>query len=103
MVDDGEVLVFVSTRIASEELAANLVKFNFKAAALHGEKTQGERDTIYGDFKKGKVQVCACVCGFIVFCVMKELKYVRVCAASLCLCDERTQVCACVCGFIVFV
>jgi ATP-dependent RNA helicase DDX42 len=61
MVDDGEVLIFVSTRVASEELAGNLVKFNFRAAALHGEKTQGERDTIYGDFKKGKVQVCTCL------------------------------------------
>lgn len=57
MVDDGEVIVFVSTKVAAEELATNLVKFNFRAAALHGDKQQRERDAIFADFKKGKVQV----------------------------------------------
>ena len=57
MVDDGEVIIFVSTRVAAEELATNLVKFNFRAASLHGEKQQRERDSIFTDFKKGKVQV----------------------------------------------
>jgi len=57
MVDDGEVIVFVSTKVAAEELAINLVKFNFRAASLHGDKQQRERDAIFSDFKKGKVQV----------------------------------------------
>jgi hypothetical protein len=36
----------------------NLVKFNFRAAALHGDKVQSERDKIFSDFKQAKVQVC---------------------------------------------
>jgi len=39
-VDDGEVIVFVSTKVAAEELGKNLVKFNFRAASLHGDKQQ---------------------------------------------------------------
>jgi hypothetical protein len=50
------VIIFVSQRTAAEELSENLVKFNFRSAALHGEKTQSERDSIFAKFKK----VCFC-------------------------------------------
>eukprot|EP00960_Hanusia_phi_P023554 694660-Hanusia_phi.AAC.1 len=68
----GEVIIFVSTKVASEELSANLVKFNFRwtnrrlsnishvgsrrAAALHGDKDQRQRDQIFSEFKKGLIQ-----------------------------------------------
>jgi superfamily II DNA/RNA helicase len=32
------VIIFVSTKVAAEELSVNLVKFHFRAAALHGVK-----------------------------------------------------------------
>lgn len=57
MVDDGEVLIFVAQKTASEELSANLVDYHFRAAALHGDKQQQERDKIFHDFKAGRVQV----------------------------------------------
>jgi len=53
------VIIFVSQRTAAEELSENLVKFNFRSAALHGDKTQSERDSIFAKFKKVCLPLCA--------------------------------------------
>ena len=52
-------IIFVSQRTAAEELSENLVKFNFRSAALHGDKTQSERDSIFAKFKKVCLPLCA--------------------------------------------
>ncbi len=53
----SRVLVFVATKYATEHVAEKLRKAGLKAAALHGELSQGARTRALEDFKESKVQV----------------------------------------------
>lgn len=51
------VLVFVATQYATERLAEKLQRAGVKAAALHGEQSQGRRSQVLWEFKQGALQV----------------------------------------------
>lgn len=53
----GRVLVFVATKYATEHIAGKLHRAGIKAAAFHGELSQGARSGTLADFKASKVQV----------------------------------------------
>ncbi len=50
-------LVFVATRYAAEHVSDKLWNTGFKAAALHGELSQGARTQVLAALKSGEVQV----------------------------------------------
>jgi superfamily II DNA/RNA helicase len=51
------VLVFVTTRHAADHVAAKLLAAGLRAAALHGELSQGARSTALADFRSGAASV----------------------------------------------
>ena len=51
------VLVFVATRHATEHVARKLAERGLRAAALHGEMSQGGRTDVLRDFKRGALDV----------------------------------------------
>jgi ATP-dependent RNA helicase RhlE len=53
----GRVLVFVATKYSAEHIAEKLQRAGIKAAAFHGEFSQGARDEVLADFKASKLQV----------------------------------------------
>lgn len=53
----SQVLVFVASREAADQLAATLKKSGLAAAALHGELSQNARTQTLADFKAADVQV----------------------------------------------
>jgi len=55
--DMNQVLVFNSTRLGANRLAYQLNRSGVHAAAIHGDKTQGERMQALEEFKTGKVGV----------------------------------------------
>lgn len=52
-----QVLVFVRTKRGADTLAKQLNKDGLKAAPIHGDKSQGQRQRTLADFKKNKVRV----------------------------------------------
>ncbi len=52
-----QVLVFARTKHGANRLAEQLGKDGIKAAAIHGNKTQGARTRALAEFKSGKVRV----------------------------------------------
>jgi len=52
-----QALVFSRTKHGADKLCAHLEKFGLKAAAIHGNKSQGARTRALADFKAGKVRV----------------------------------------------
>lgn len=56
-VDDGDVLVFASTRLRVDELVLKLSEEGFKVAALHGDKDQATRMEVLQKFKSGHYHV----------------------------------------------
>ncbi|KAF1686747.1 RNA helicase [Pseudoxanthomonas broegbernensis] len=52
-----QTLVFAKTKHGSDKLATFLEKSGVQAAAIHGNKSQGQRQRALGDFKSGKVKV----------------------------------------------
>jgi ATP-dependent RNA helicase RhlE len=52
-----QVLVFTGTRIGANRLAHQLRRDHIHADAIHGDKTQGEREAALEDFKAGKTTV----------------------------------------------
>jgi ATP-dependent RNA helicase RhlE len=52
-----QVLVFVRTKHGADRLEKQLIKDGIRAAALHGDKTQGARTKALEHFKTGKVAV----------------------------------------------
>jgi ATP-dependent RNA helicase RhlE len=52
-----QVLVFTGTRIGANRLAHQLRKDHIHADAIHGDKTQAEREAALDDFKAGKTSV----------------------------------------------
>lgn len=49
----SKILVFCSTKRMCDQLARSLAR-QFGAAAIHGDKTQHERDWVLGQFKTGR-------------------------------------------------
>ncbi|GAM28709.1 hypothetical protein SAMD00019534_118850 [Acytostelium subglobosum LB1] len=56
-IQQGNVIIFVSTKNATDELSANLIKFGFIVDGLHGDKDQQERTKIINKFKEGSIPV----------------------------------------------
>ncbi|MBD9369594.1 DEAD/DEAH box helicase [Xanthomonas sp. XNM01] len=52
-----QTLVFAKTKHGSDKLATFLEKSGIKTAAIHGNKSQGQRMRALGDFKAGRVNV----------------------------------------------
>jgi len=52
-----QVLVFTGTRIGANRLAHQLRKDHIHADAIHGDKSQAEREAALADFKSGKTHV----------------------------------------------
>ena len=52
-----QVLVFTGTRIGANRLAHQLRRDHIHADAIHGDKTQAEREAALEDFKAGKISV----------------------------------------------
>ena len=52
-----QVLVFTGTRIGANRLAHQLRRDQIQADAIHGDKTQAEREAALQDFKSGKTTV----------------------------------------------
>lgn len=52
----SKVIVFCSTKKLCDHLARSLGR-NFGAAAIHGDKSQGERDWVLNQFRAGKCPI----------------------------------------------
>lgn len=55
--DFNKVLIFGRTKFGVEKLAKLLSAKGFKAASIHGNKTQGQRERALDAFKKNKMQI----------------------------------------------
>jgi ATP-dependent RNA helicase RhlE len=55
--DWQQVLVFTSTKHGANRLTEKLNKLNIKAAAIHGNKSQGARTSALAGFKAGEIRV----------------------------------------------
>jgi ATP-dependent RNA helicase DeaD len=49
--------IFCRTKIETQKVADRLVQDGFKAAALHGDMSQGQRDTVMQSFRQQKIQL----------------------------------------------
>ncbi|GKV07724.1 hypothetical protein SLEP1_g19459 [Rubroshorea leprosula] len=52
----SKIIVFCSTKKMCDQLARNLTR-HFGAAAIHGDKSQSERDSVLGQFRTGRTPV----------------------------------------------
>lgn len=50
-------LVFTRTKHGADRVVRDLTRANFKAAAIHGDKSQGARQTALSNFKDGTIRV----------------------------------------------
>jgi ATP-dependent RNA helicase RhlE len=55
--EKGQTLVFARTKHGTERLAKNLVRDGFKAAMIHGDRSQSQRIGALNGFDEGKYQV----------------------------------------------
>jgi len=55
--DAGSVIVFTRTKHGANKVVQNLEKVGITAAAIHGNKSQGQRQRTLGDFRSGKLTV----------------------------------------------
>ncbi len=55
--DMDQVLLFARTKHGSDKITRNLQKHRIHAAALHGNKSQNQRQKALGDFKAGRIRV----------------------------------------------
>ncbi|XP_061556254.1 ATP-dependent RNA helicase DDX42 isoform X1 [Phycodurus eques] len=53
----GSVLIFVTKKANSEELATNLMKEGYSLGLLHGDMDQSERNKVISDFKKKNLPI----------------------------------------------
>jgi len=51
---DNKTLIFTSTKRTADELCRNLRQDGWPALAIHGDKSQSERDWVLSEFKSGK-------------------------------------------------
>jgi ATP-dependent RNA helicase RhlE len=54
---DERAIVFARTKHGAEKLMKLLVSWDFAAASIHGNKSQGQRDRALADFKAGNLRV----------------------------------------------
>jgi len=54
---DGQVLLFSRTKHGADKIVRFLKKENIRAAAIHGNKSQNQRQAALKDFKSGKVKL----------------------------------------------
>lgn len=54
---DGLALVFARTKHGADKLARQLDNAGFATAAIHGNRSQGQRDRALSDFREGKIRV----------------------------------------------
>lgn len=52
----SKIIVFCSTKKMCDQLARNLTR-HFGAAAIHGDKSQGERDYVLNQFRTGRTPI----------------------------------------------
>ncbi len=71
-----QVLIFTRTKQAVDELVIELAKDGIKAAAVHGDKSQGARDRGLEEFKSGKVRALVATDVAARGLDIKELQYV---------------------------
>ncbi|MFZ1122413.1 MAG: DEAD/DEAH box helicase, partial [Candidatus Binataceae bacterium] len=55
--EKGQTLVFARTKRGTERLAKNLVRDGFRAAMIHGDRSQSQRTGALSGFEEGKFQV----------------------------------------------
>jgi ATP-dependent RNA helicase RhlE len=55
--ESGRVLVFARTKRGTEKLAKNLVREGFKAAMIHGNRSQSQRNAALAGFQQGRYRV----------------------------------------------
>jgi superfamily II DNA/RNA helicase len=55
--ESGRVLVFARTKRGTEKLAKNLVREGFKAAMIHGNRSQSQRNAALAGFQHGRFRV----------------------------------------------
>jgi ATP-dependent RNA helicase RhlE len=55
--DIDQVLLFSRTKHGADKIVRNLKKHNIKAAAIHGDKAQNQRQKVLNQFKDGKLRV----------------------------------------------
>ena len=54
---DGSVIVFVKTKRKTDEIHDDLKDFGFKVSAIHGGRTQGQRNKALQNFRSGKTRI----------------------------------------------
>ena len=54
IMDGSKVIIFTTTKRTADELTYDLRKNKFPARAIHGDKSQNERDWALAEFKSGK-------------------------------------------------
>lgn len=54
---DGQVLLFSRTKHGADKIVRFLQKENIRAAAIHGNKSQNQRQAALKDFKSGKIKL----------------------------------------------
>jgi ATP-dependent RNA helicase DeaD len=54
---DDKTLVFVRTRVETQELSSRLAELGFAARALSGEMTHRERTAVFEDFRSGNLRI----------------------------------------------
>lgn len=52
----SKIIIFCSTKRLCDQLARSISR-NFGAAAIHGDKNQGERDWVLNQFRSGKTPI----------------------------------------------
>jgi ATP-dependent RNA helicase DeaD len=50
-------IIFCRTRRETQEVADNLIKDGYSADSLHGDLSQGQRDSVMGKFRKKTIQI----------------------------------------------
>jgi ATP-dependent RNA helicase RhlE len=53
----GRALVFARTKHGADRIVRQLAKDGFQAAAIHGNKSQGQRERVLADFRSGRAPV----------------------------------------------
>lgn len=55
--EPGKIIVFTAKKVTADEVSAALVRDRFPAVALHGNKSQNERDWVMRQFKSGTSEI----------------------------------------------
>lgn len=55
--DGSRVIIFVETKKGADQLTKSLRMANYPARAIHGDKTQQERDQVLAEFRTGRTPI----------------------------------------------